>query len=59
MADDDWQDCNKLLPYRDYTGRMVWLPHFTQRRQVRIDGRLVWQYRERARTEQDWSDNQW
>lgn len=56
---DDWQDCFRILPYRDYLGRMVWLPRYTQKRKVIIDDRLAWQYRERPETDDEWESKQW
>jgi hypothetical protein len=53
--EEQWHDCLKILPYRDYLGRIVWWPRYTERRV--INGKV--QYRERQETFEEWGDRQW
>lgn len=54
-----WEDCFKILPYRDYLGRWYFFPRYTQRRIVEFDGKRRWQYREREETAEEWEGRQW
>lgn len=47
-----WEDCFKLLPYRDHEGRWRY-PMKTQRRQLIVAGRSAWEYRERNQTAEE------
>jgi hypothetical protein len=55
---DVWRDCEKFLPYRDWQGSFRW-PSHTQCRRIQINGRTVWQYREREETQAEYDARQW
>ena len=54
-----WEDCRRVLPYKDVTGKWQFAPTRTQRRKITKDGKSYFQYREREETDQEWSDRQW
>lgn len=56
----EWQECCKILPYRDYLGRLILVPEYTQRRRWLVDGKLTtWEYRERPEAYDEWRTRQW
>jgi hypothetical protein len=54
-----WKPCTRFLPYRSVDGQIVTLPERTERQQVSVDGRVIWQYREQPETDDEWSARQW
>lgn len=49
-----WRDCFKFWPYRDYQGKVVLWPCYTQKRYNSMFDKI--EYREREETEQEWID---